>query len=298
MPNYSKSFSISNVGRFLDAIANAGLGHPEVIPDGELHRFTTVEDKRNEKSGWYVLHLDPLAGSFGDWRSGIKEVWRPGAEKLTPTERKAFADMKNKARRKRAAEEHQRHEKVAVAAQEMVARAATAMWHPYLKSKRVLPFGIRQHNDQLVIPMMDTTGKIWSAQTICVGGTKRFLKGGRKKGVFHLIGGPVVDHFYICEGFATGATIHMHLDPHAPVFVAFDAGNLKPVAQALRKHYPGIRITVAADNDCWGAVNTGLEKGRQAATVIGAELTYPTFENVDTSSRPTDFNDLYRLGGL
>lgn len=280
------------------AIAEAGLGCPDITPDGEIHRFATPNDKHGQKSGWYVVHYDPPAGAFGNWKTGLKETWRPGAEKLTAKERRGFIDMMSRAKRKRAAEECQRHEKVAAKAQEMLSCAAPAMWHPYLKAKRVLPLGVRQHNHLLVIPMTDTSGKVWNVQTIDRDGNKRFLAGGRKKGLFHQIGGPVEDHFYIAEGWATAATIHMYLDKHAPVFVAFDAGNLNPVARALHKHYPGIGVTIAADNDCWGPVNTGRTKAREAAAVVGANLIYPTWEDVDTSTKPTDFNDLYCLGGL
>ncbi len=71
----------------------------------------------------------------------------------------------------------------------------------YLKAKRVSPLGIRQLNDLLVIPLMDTSGKIWSVQTNDKDSEKRFLAGGRKKGCFFQIGGPIEDRLYICEGF-------------------------------------------------------------------------------------------------
>ncbi len=40
----------------------------------------------------------------------------------------------------------------------------------------------------------------------------------------------------ICEGFATGASIHEATD--YPVVVAFNAGNLGPVARVLRRGSP------------------------------------------------------------
>jgi putative DNA primase/helicase len=280
---------------FQAAIADAGLGTPDVVADGEVHRFPTNEDKGCERSGWYVFHGD--AGSFGDWRSGIKLNWSV-RKRVTREERRALAETARKEKAARRQREREKHDEAAEKAQEFVACAAPAMWHPYLKEKRVLPLGIKQLKSHLLIPLTDIRGKIWNVQTIGKGGSKRFMKGGRKKGLFHQIGGPIEDRFYICEGWATGATVHMFLDPHTPVFVAFDAGNLKPVAQTLRREYPGIGITVACDNDAWKPVNTGLIKGREAARAIGAELIFPTWENVDASSRPTDFNDLYRLGGL
>lgn len=289
---------MADLNEFQSAIANAGLGCPETVPDGKLHRFRTNIDKRGQKSGWYVLHTDPLAGSFGDWKTGHKQVWHERGEKLSAAERRGFAKKAKEARRKRAKQDREKHLAAAASAQSLWNRAAPAMWHPYLKAKRVLPLGLRQLDHMLVIPMMDATSKIWSAQTIDPDGNKRFLSGGRKQGHFYQIGDHVDDRIFICEGFATGATIHMHLDQHAPVFIAFDAGNLLPVAQVLRSLYPGIGITIAADNDCWKETNIGLIKGREAAAAVGAELISPTFESVDTSTKPTDFNDLYCLGGL
>ncbi len=93
---------------FVDAIASAGLGAPDVIADGELHRFSTPYDKHWDKSGWYVFHGE--VGVFGDWRTGIKETWNVKGKKLTAKERQAFAEMMDEARRKRRAEERQRHE--------------------------------------------------------------------------------------------------------------------------------------------------------------------------------------------
>ena len=37
--------------------------------------------------------------------------------------------------------------------------------------------------------------------------------------------------------------------PALPVAVAFDAGNLEPVARALREKWPRPRIVIAADDD-------------------------------------------------
>ena len=282
-----------NTTEFIDAIVSAGLGAPDIIADGELHRFPTPNDRHRDKSGWYVCFGD--AGAFGDWRTGLNEKWSHRSEGLTRKERAALKASIDADRRKRQAEQLARHTEVAARASELWNCAAEAMWHPYLKNKRVLPLGIRQHNDLLVIPLTDTDGKVWSVQTIDQDGRKRFLSGGRKKACFCQIGGPIKDHFYLCEGWATGATIHMHLDEHAPVIVAFDAGNLLPVAQALRLKYPDTGITIAADNDRWGEVNIGLDKGREAAAAIGAELIYPTFKGLDLSSKPTDFNDAHCL---
>jgi len=285
-----------NCSTFAEAINQAGLGFPHIIADGQIHRFRTPEDKGSKKSGWYVCHGD--AGAFGDWRTGSKINWRSG-RKSDPADRKLLAELAAKEKHKRRAEERARHEKTAIDALALWSQAGPAMWSDYLKQKRVLPLGLRQKNNLLVVPMYDVDGKLWNCQTIRPDGTKRFLKGGRKKGCFYRIGEKPGNKFYIAEGFSTGATVHMHLDAHATVFIAFDAGNLKPVAEALRLRYPAAEIVIAADNDCWKSVNTGLTKARAAAAAVGGSLLYPTWEDVDIGdSKPTDFNDLHRLGGL
>lgn len=63
------------------------------------------------------------------------------------------------------------------------------------------------------------------------------MKGGRKQGLFHLLGALPAAHtndmaavVLMAEGYATAATLHMATGH--PVAVAFDAGNLTPVAKA------------------------------------------------------------------
>ena len=56
-------------------------------------------------------------------------------------------------------------------------------------------------------------------------------KGLNKQGHYHLIGGTPRDILLIAEGYATAATLHAATNH--PIAVAFDAGNLQPVATAL-----------------------------------------------------------------
>jgi hypothetical protein len=68
------------------------------------------------------------------------------------------------------------------------------------------------------------------------------------------------------------------------------------VAKALREKFPPREIVIAADDDAWTDNNPGLTEAREAANTIGARLVVPRFK--DTSTNPTDFNDLQRLQGL
>lgn len=119
--------------------------------------------------------------------------------------------------------------------------------HPYLMMKGIDPNGLelRQHpsNGALVVPLYDPAGELVNLQFITKDGEKRFLKGARKQGCYTPIGTDNGQGRLFVEGYATGYTVHQAT--HKQAVVAFDAGNLVPVATNLRR--PGDAI--AADND-------------------------------------------------
>jgi putative DNA primase/helicase len=78
------------------------------------------------------------------------------------------------------------------------------------------------------------------------------------------------------------------------VAIAFDAGNLRPVAEALRCKYPDARLVIAADNDHGTSGNPGLSKAREAAVAVGGSVVAPEFELGETG---TDFNDACAVWG-
>ena len=43
--------------------------------------------------------------------------------------------------------------------------------------------------------------------------------------------------------------------------IAFDSGNLTPVAQAIRSRYPSHRIFIVGDDDIEAKINVGRQKG-------------------------------------
>lgn len=210
------------------------------------------------------------------------------------------------ARAKREADERDEQERIARRHAAAARRAADRLQaaqpanpaHPYLRSKRVAPCGeLKQSGHELLIPLLDETGALCSVQFIRwerTGARKEFLKGAKLTGSFFPIPGPEDGPCVLCEGFATGASIH-DATGHA-VVCAMSAGNLLAVAQALRSKWPAREIFLAADNDQWTAGNPGLSKATEAAKAIGAKLAVPHFKN--TSSRTTDFNDLHQLEGL
>ena len=108
----------------------------------------------------------------------------------------------------------------------------------------------------LLIPLSDSDGKIWSVQRIAANSnkiigvikTQKERENGeeysaRKKGCFYS-SEPLDLHeqFYICEGFATAKSIEILLDK--PSIMAVDSGNLINVCEALLEKYPHKQITI------------------------------------------------------
>ncbi|MEO5353772.1 MAG: AAA family ATPase [Magnetococcus sp. XQGC-1] len=171
--------------------------------------------------------------------------------------------------------------------------------HTYLREKAVQAFGLRLYRGPLVIAgmacdgalamlLVDGTGKAITIQFISPTREKRFLPGCPKKGAFHVIG-ILTEIIVICEGYATGATIHMATG--YMVIVAVDSGNLMPVSQTIRAMYPHHTIILAADDDRHQPANTGLTKATHAAAAIVGYLATPEF-GPDRLEGATDFNDL------
>jgi putative DNA primase/helicase len=282
------------IEQFRDAIHNAGLIPPDVIEPGKLHRFNT-NGKRGDDAGWCKLFPDLAGGVFGDHRSGLYEVWQAQRERpLTPDEREAFRRHCEQDRRDREAEDARRKAEAR--------EKAAAIWqaskpapndHVYLLSKGVKAHGLRVHDGALVVPIL-AEQELHSLQFIAGNGEKRFLTGGRVSGCYFPIGKPD-DSLCIAEGYATGASIH-EATGYA-VAVALNAGNLLPVARALRSKFPDLRLIVCADDDAKTPGNAGLTKANIAARSVGGMLAVPEFGK----NRPdgaTDFNDLHRHSGL
>ncbi len=275
---------------FKVALDAAGLFiKDKITADGKLHRFTVQGDKPGSKNGWYVLYGDGLpAGSFGSWKTGFKGTWcAKTLQNLTLAEREEFRRRMDAARKTREVEEQARRK--------AASDKALVIWkvsppapgdHPYLVKKHVRNHGLRLHKGTLVIPIRDSYRILHSLQFIDSLGNKWFLSGGRKKGCYFAIGSPL-ESLCIAEGYATAASVYESTG--LPVAVAFDAGNLLSVAQALRAKFPHIEITLCADNDEHTPGNPGLTKAREAAAACGALLAVPPCHG--------DFNDLYRGAG-
>lgn len=127
----------------------------------------------------------------------------------------------------------------------------------------------------IAVPMYDELYKLTNLQLIFASGKKSFLKGGRKQGCFFHIGEEVKSTLLITEGYATGASLHEATG--LPVVVAFDAGNLLPVAEHLRMGMPDALFVFAGDDDWETEGNPGKAKAEAAAVKVGGVTVYPKF---------------------
>lgn len=281
---------------FAAFMQSVGLPPPDnIIDDGAIHRFS-VSSKKRDDSGFYILYGDGTpAGCVGNWKTGFKQTWRADVGRpLSQREEDQYRTRLAVMRKQRAEEERKRHEEAASRAQDIWQQSTPASdSFRYLVKKSVRAFTLRLHYRRLVVPLRDSQGRIWSLQFIDAHGNKRFLTGGRKKGLFHVLGKPV-DQVVICEGYATAASIFMATG--IPTVIAFDAGNLEDVAFTLRTRLPKAALVIAADNDAFSPVNIGIEKAQSAASMAKSRILVPTFE--DTTGKPTDWNDYAALYGL
>ena len=286
------------IEHFRLAFAAAGLIPPDYInADGAIHRYST-DGKPSHKNGFYFLHLDGTPwGQAGSWDvNGGDPVFHWCAKSDN-----AMTDEEREAHRQRIKTIKVQREADLQASQLHASETAAALWqradtetaHDYLTTKGIKPHGVKAFGDKLLIPMRDTAGTLHSLQTIAPDGDKRFHPGGRVKGCYFSIGRPA-GVLVVCEGFATGASIH-EATGYA-VAVAFNAGNLELVALGLRAKYPSLKIIIAADDDHLTEGNPGMTKARAAALAVGGLLAVPSFP-AGRPDKGTDFNDLHQLAG-
>lgn len=311
----------SNYEDVLGQLQAAGL-LVDSLEVGRLRRCKVEGDR--ERRGWYHLHEirlpngdDLIVGSYG--------VWRGAENNATKVElRKAeISAEQRESLRKRLAEDKRRSELARKADAARAAERATKAWKgcteqgdcEYLHRKGVRGHGVRfSPQGAVVIPMLDVAGNIHGLQIIRgrkPGQQARRLEkefwpaGLVKKGRFHLLGmatgAPVI---LVGEGYATCATVFEATG--LPVAVAFDAGNLAPVAAALRKRYKNAQILILADDDVFSEGNPGVTCASAAAMEVGGAFVAPVFSDDGArraafdakGTKLSDFNDLHLLEGL
>ena len=282
-----------------------GTAPAKITADGKWHRFR-IEDTRSKSSapGAYLLHMDEHpVGLFMDWRKqGEKFRWTLGAD-AGPVDRAEF---------KRLAQESEAKRRVGYAA--AAAKALTFFQkecvaingasHPYLDRKKIAPHGTRQGSgkpfglsDQpcVIVPIRGPDNKALTLQAIRADGERRFWPGSTTEGGYTLIGrddGQTT--IVLCEGFATGATIHEATG--WLVVVCLSASNMVRISRWAGHRWTGRTFMVAGDDD-WHLElkekpqpNEGREAAIKAARNLGCRYVMPDMQGAVTNGGD-DFND-------
>jgi len=225
-----------------------------------------------------------------------------------PATPSAAAQARQQAER---AQQRQAEETARQAAHAAAAADALAAWNaasdtgasPYLARKGVQPYGVRFTPDGwLLVPVRDGHGTLWNLQRIAperarYGTDKLFMKGGRKSGLWHMLGAPEGAPVILeAEGYATAASLHEATG--RPVAMAFDAGNLAAVAKALRQRYPAALLVLCGDDDRATEARTGTNTGRVKAEAAARAVSGFTVFPEGLPEGASDFNDMHRAHGL
>ena len=216
---------------------------------------------------------------------------------------------------------------------EFLAAKFAVLDHTYFVRKRVYKnYGLKQDRfGNLLMPLFDINEKFWSLQRISPNGNKmigallsseqkkngeKFLS--KKRGNFFILSDDIdlynknsvqlniealskYNKIYICEGFATAASVHEACK--MPVIVGLDVGNLEFVVQDFSARFCNIHIIIAADNDAKKEKESGFNIGKEKAMQIknnfkNVSVCIPNFNDTEISSGYSDFNDLYNSRGI
>jgi predicted P-loop ATPase/phage/plasmid primase-like uncharacterized protein len=283
-------------------IASAGQEPPQEIAwnADRIQRYYIEGDKKGSKNGWYRAYLDEHPTIvFGSFKTGVDGKFRFNREGFKPSEEDKAKWRELNAKREARAKELESN--AAILAKKIIDGAwAAEDDHPYLVKKNIKSNGLSVitradlkkiapdlevfgRGDILVMPLKDSGGKVWSVQFITPAGDKIFLKDGRTDALYFSIGRPKMQ-IVLCEGFATGATLHEATGD--AVAVALNSGNLPKVAKAIRGKHPKYEYVIAADND-----EVGQKYAKEASECIQARIVTPP-------TTGADWNDMAAENGL
>lgn len=157
--------------------------------------------------------------------------------------------------------------------------------------------GLRVTQDgALVVPTRELNGYLWGYQIIYNDGKKRFCRGQRMTRLCHIIKGQADKPVYVCEGYATGASVR--LATGGEVVVVFNCHNMKALAVEIANKYHGREVVLCADNDQF-KTDAGIKAAKEASRLShNLPIAMPEFSENDLADKPTDYNDYHRLYGL
>lgn len=231
--------------------------HPKL--DGKFHRYGP------KNKYWYKLHEVVTAtgqqlvfGSYGFWQGDNENTETIAMDwtDVTPEDRAAAEAKRSETERQEAAKKAQAASNAAIRAGMQWQAATTAGESPYVARKQITAPGVRYQADgTLLIPLVvlerGEQPRIVGLQKIAPDGEKRYNAGVAKQGACCPVGRITDDNsvLFIAEGYATARSISMAVDGALGGYVAFDAGNILPIAEMARALHPDKHILLCADDD-------------------------------------------------
>lgn len=335
-----------NLPRFNDLRAACdfcGVVPPDSLIAGQLIRTPTLSHRRS-KNGYIRIFSDGAA-IVGNWENGLEAFYSDKSGKTLSRQERAELRRQSEQRRRETERELKtvregvcQRLNVFFGADYGAHPTVSMEWqgtarHPYLEKKHVEPtetmYECRRENFEayfgkdyqrlpegrlLVFPLINTTGDLISAQFIAEDGSKYFLRNGQTKGAFWQATFLPIDRgapfkIHIAEGVATLLSVLQQSETLSGVFIScMNAGNIKPVAKAMREAYPATEIVMYADVDKprdGHRYGVGIEKAQEAqAEVANLRILAPKFNDSDiqrfkaitgSDKAPTDWNDYYRI---
>ncbi|MBN3239597.1 DUF927 domain-containing protein [Pectobacterium versatile] len=308
--DFIRKVSAAAAGRWPDVLSQLGIEvsrHPTTLTPcpacGGTDRFQF--DNLEGRGTWHCRHCEPEAGDglalvMNVRQCAAMEAAQQVAEVLgIDTRTREQATSQNEPRQP-TAENSGRSPAVDEKAQRFATRLATltAQAQPgesaYLAGKGLTGFSYPLLSDgSLLLALQDKNGTTTAAQTIKPDGTKRLVTDSAKRGAYHAVNAPEQpDTVIIAEGLATALSVHL-MRPEALTIAAIDAGNMVPVAKAIRTRYAHAQIILAADNDISpDKPNTGKDWAEKAAREVNGWVTLPP------TSEKADWDDYRQQHGL
>ncbi|MFP8142712.1 LPD7 domain-containing protein [Escherichia coli] len=273
------------------------------VMDGKKHRVRTADDKKGEKTGVYAGYLDGVpAGWYQDHRIHDQPVKWVSTGQQVDAEAQAHLRAiaaQNRIDRENALQRQYAHN-ARRSGQVYNAMPVADGSQEYLVQKGVKAFpGVKaDKKNRVVIPLVNEEGEVRTLQRISANGFKSLKKNGQKTGNFFVVGGELKngEPVLYAEGYSTAASISEATN--RPVVMTVDAGNLPKVADKLKDKYPDSLHVVLGDDDRKNAVNKGMAKAEEAATIANGVFTVPAFTAEEKERGLTDFNDLHQSRGI
>lgn len=329
------------ISEFVDFMNSHGIeifSQGDIKADGAVHRIRLDNDSKGQTSCIYKLSINEYgaSGRVTSFKHGGETIFftarSKGYTKWTPEQKAAWKAKVEEEKRLDREAAAAGYEAAANEAKDRYKTASLGGESNYLIKKNIKPNKIKFEGDNIIIPGYDGS-RICTLQIIQPDGTKLFLPGGKLNGSYYPIVAtppegekPDTGTFLICEGWATGESLHAATG--LSVIVAWNAGNLLGAAKTIKAKYPDTRLVFCADNDQWrfdpakkpkdinpkevsgddprwtqwreaGLLhNIGFEMAKQAAVAVkGAPVIVPGFATTDPDKN-SDWNDAACILGI